>query len=141
MCCKLLGIEEFKKPRLTWCHLVQIGKGCGDYENRPPTCRNFECVWLQSPHLPDDERPDGTGVVAFIPERERSLQVHVDPHKPDAWRRGITGRFIHRASAELPVLVTIGDRRKAVGTEDVLRDLEIRKGIDILGGTKDADDQ
>lgn len=42
------------------CPVLQIGKGCGDYENRPQTpCRGFQCEWLRQPDVyPEEMRPD-----------------------------------------------------------------------------------
>lgn len=42
------------------CPVLQIGKGCGDYENRPQTpCRGFQCEWLRQPDAyPEEMRPD-----------------------------------------------------------------------------------
>ncbi len=42
------------------CYLLQIGKGCTDYENRPQNpCKGFECEWLRQPDLyPEEMRPD-----------------------------------------------------------------------------------
>jgi hypothetical protein len=42
------------------CPVLQIGKGCGDYENRPERpCRGFKCEWLRQPDVyPDEMRPD-----------------------------------------------------------------------------------
>jgi len=43
------------------------GVGCDDYHNRPVNpCRQFECAWVKSSsHLPDDFRPDESGVLVL----------------------------------------------------------------------------
>ena len=42
------------------CPILQIGKGCGEYENRPQNpCRGFQCEWLRLPDVyPEEMRPD-----------------------------------------------------------------------------------
>lgn len=133
MCCKLLGIKELDKPRLRWCDLVQIGVGCGDYGRRPEACASFRCLWLDAKNdaLSEDARPDITRVVMFCPP-DGTVQVHVDPSRPTAWQQGATGRFVASVATGLPVLVTIGNARKVLGTREKLKDIEVRMGEDLV---------
>ena len=62
MCCKTMGVAELNKPPNTWCSHCDTGTGCKIYEDRPHTCREFQCLWLQSNILPD-VRPDRCNVV------------------------------------------------------------------------------
>jgi hypothetical protein len=91
MCCKLLGIPELKKQPNVWCSKCKVGKGCGIYPDRPESCRNFECIWLQSQSkmeggLPSELRPDRCKVVFAGSTRPDLVSVHVDPGKPLAWQ-------------------------------------------------------
>lgn len=54
------------------CSILQIGKGCGDYENRPQSpCRGFECEWLRQPDVyPVEMRPDRIGTIFSLQEVE-----------------------------------------------------------------------
>ena len=54
----------------TPCYLLQIGKGCSDYENRPQSpCRGFECEWLRQPDVyPEEMRPDRVGAIFSLQE-------------------------------------------------------------------------
>jgi hypothetical protein len=131
MCCKLLGITELSKPRNEWCSHCDIGRGCKAYEDRPESCRAFECLWLQVDAIPEDERLDHTRVVAFFPSTNDSVQVHVDPSRPLAWNAGVTGKILTKLAESKPVLVTIGHDRKALGTKKVLRDLSVVIGDDL----------
>lgn len=69
MCCKVLGIPELDKPADKWCQHCDPGNdGCTIYEDRPPVCRTFECIWLQdgkniAPVFKDSDRPDKIGIV------------------------------------------------------------------------------
>lgn len=67
----VLGFEAapdespFAKPENTACfHLVPTG--CAIYHDRPPVCRRFECAWLSAPNLPDELRPDRSGVLFSV---------------------------------------------------------------------------
>lgn len=49
------------------CHLVEIGKGCSDYKNRPETpCKTFSCMWKAEKALPEQFSPEKTGVIITV---------------------------------------------------------------------------
>lgn len=50
---------DYKKP----CFLVEVGKGCKDYENRPNFCKEFQCEWLVNPDVPEHLAPNKTNVL------------------------------------------------------------------------------
>src|SRR5579863_6059083 len=65
LCCKTLGVAELSKVPHRWCDRCAKGIGCIDYEHRPRSCVDFDCVWLQVSlsELGDRIRPDRVGVV------------------------------------------------------------------------------
>jgi hypothetical protein len=82
-------VVELAKPPHQWCDLCVKGKGCTIYDNRPQSCIDFACVWLQAPpsELDDRLRPDRVGVVLQPAKSGRGLVAHCDPQTPTAWRR------------------------------------------------------
>ena len=70
----ILKFKDGKQFKLggTPCPVLQIGKGCGDYENRPQTpCRGFQCEWLRQPDVyPDEMRPDKILTIFSLQEVE-----------------------------------------------------------------------
>jgi hypothetical protein len=54
------------------CPILQIGKGCGEYENRPQNpCGGFECEWLRQPDVyPEEMRPDRIGAIFSLQDVE-----------------------------------------------------------------------
>ena len=54
------------------CPILQIGKGCGEYENRPQNpCAGFECEWLRQPDVyPEEMRPDRIGAIFSLQDVE-----------------------------------------------------------------------
>ena len=59
-CCTSKGVAEINKsPGVTCPHL---GFGCAIYETRPPSCRSYQCYWLQG-NLDEEARPDKIGFV------------------------------------------------------------------------------
>ena len=67
LCCNTLAVPTLRKPAYQWCQHA-CDTGCQIYEERPPECRVFECLWLEGT-LPLEGRPDKWQVV-FTEEQE-----------------------------------------------------------------------
>lgn len=104
MCCRVLGIREIKKKPNAWCPHCAVGSGCKIYEERPPSCIEFECIWLQSQdrenpkqRLPASLRPDRCKVVLSMSTNETVVSASVDLGFPAAWRKpeiySVIGQF------------------------------------------------
>ena len=50
-CCKVLEIDEFKKPAGKLCAHCALTGGCGVYETRPQVCRDYHCRWKEEREL------------------------------------------------------------------------------------------
>lgn len=61
LCCKVCVVPELHKPAGTKCRYQGEG-GCTNYENRPESCRKFECAYYQAGGN-IELRPDHCGVV------------------------------------------------------------------------------
>lgn len=86
LCCKLFDIRELDKPQFEWCKHCAIGQGCNIYDQRPQECRDFNCSYLANPALGEEWRPSKSKIVLTL-EKGNLIGVHVDPDRPDAWRR------------------------------------------------------
>jgi hypothetical protein len=62
-CCTTMGVSELNKPEHVACLHLKSPNGCGVYENRPKSCREFKCLWLSGVVENDELRPDLCGVV------------------------------------------------------------------------------
>lgn len=87
MCCKLLDVVALAKPAGRWCPHCAPGVGCGVYEDRPGECRSFRCGFLIDPALGEHWRPSRSHLMLVAEAGRNGLAVHVDPARPDAWRR------------------------------------------------------
>jgi hypothetical protein len=87
MCCKLPDIKALSKPRDTWCSHCSTRKRCDIYDARPEPCREYYCGWMRLAQLPDAWRPLDSRMIINFTEDGRHLFVHVDPARPDAWRK------------------------------------------------------
>ena len=112
-CCKIMAIDELKKPPSVWCPHCEIAKGCQIYADRPQDCRNFRCLWLDDERLPDAMRPDKTKVVLFKDLKNGQLRVNCDPDRPTAWKEGLTGAYIEMVrKLGVKVMLVVGKKSK-----------------------------
>ena len=66
-CCTVLTVDtpELKKPAGTPCvHLTAAG--CGIHAIRPRICRTWFCAWRRVGGMPDEARPDRSGLLVSL---------------------------------------------------------------------------
>ena len=63
LCCKLFPVPELNKPAGKWCPHIAQGAGCGIHETRPLHCREFFCLWMTDPTMPDEWKPERSKIV------------------------------------------------------------------------------
>jgi hypothetical protein len=64
-CCRVPAIEVLAKPAGILCG-HSTGIACGIYPDRPETCVRWHCLWRKIGALPDELRPDRSGVMFAI---------------------------------------------------------------------------
>ena len=88
LCCKVLAISELEKPRATWCTHCDVTAGCKIHGAHPAECRDFYCGYLTNAALDERWAPTRSKMVlAYDEVHAPRLSVHVDPARPDAWRK------------------------------------------------------
>jgi hypothetical protein len=118
LCCKVLSIEELGKVQGVWCEHCKPGTGCGAYATRPPSCQQFECLWLQTQKdpvakFPPNLRPDRCHVVLVTLDEGQALVAHVDPAYPDAYQTGGLGHLVKSfRDRREGVIVVTGQKQK-----------------------------
>lgn len=65
ICCEYMYINAptLKKPADVLCENCVVGQGCSIYETRPSVCRTWHCLWRRDASIPDELRPDKSGVI------------------------------------------------------------------------------
>jgi len=66
-CCTVLTVDtpDFSKPAGTPCaHLT--AQGCGIHAVRPHICRTWFCAWRRVAEMPDEARPDRSGLLVSL---------------------------------------------------------------------------
>jgi hypothetical protein len=67
-CCRVLEIEALGKPAGILCR-HNTGAACGIYDERPEACARWHCLWRRIGALPDELRPDRSGVMFSLDNR------------------------------------------------------------------------
>ncbi len=125
MCCKIMEIEELKKPPFLWCDHCKIGQGCKIYPTKPPSCTSFLCQWLADESFGPEWRPDVSKIVMFGDEGGRRLIFDCDPTAPTAWqdRRYLPTIMEYGAMADSVgqiILVCVGRQMYFVGKNGIV---------------------
>lgn len=117
LCCTLMRVEMEPRPEPPKVAGVACGhlcrRGYGVYDDRPQSCRDFECLWLSSQSrfdysMPKYLRPDKTGVVLEVNSRE-NVVAHCN--RPDSWDRGPMAGFLRELATRTSVIIDHGDER------------------------------
>ena len=116
LCCKVMVIPELDKAKDSWCAHCAIGEGCSIYQQRPNSCREFDCLYLTSEGLPDHWYPARSKMVLAAELDGRRIAVHVDPARADAWRQSPYFEELKQLTAAggRQVVVYVGKRAIAV---------------------------
>src|ERR1043166_479040 len=99
LCCKVIAVDDFKKPPGVWCPHCIRGKGCGIYETRPTDCRTFFCEWMLESGLGPEWKPE-RAKFALVMGEGGHLTAFVDPGFPSAWRQAPYFDAFRRLAAE-----------------------------------------
>ena len=112
-------MPELDKPNGVPCEHLTEG-GCGIYEDRPESCRSFQCAWLRGAGDGLYTRPDFTGGVLTVEKDEspddlgEALVIYEDPNGKAALRSKYNFNILKRCveSGGTAVLVS-GEERNA----------------------------
>jgi hypothetical protein len=117
LCCKVMAIDELKKPAGSWCRHCKSGRGCKIYDERPTECQTFSCLWLTDERLGPHWKPNKSKVV--VTTSEDGLEIRCDPGFPDAWRKEPLRSQIDKWAeagelSDVTVLVIVGEQMTLV---------------------------
>lgn len=106
MCCKLGAIKEVEKPDGEWCQHCSTRTRCDIYEARPEVCRSYFCYYMLST-LGEEWRPTKCKFMISM-MLNGSVQVSVDPSRPDAWKKEPYFSSMRQWSTQARVVVLVG---------------------------------
>ena len=86
LCCKVMAVATFDKPKGRWCTHFAQGKGCTIHDRRPNECRIFQCGWTSNHALGEEWRPDRCKFILCV-QNNGNLVIEADRDYLDAWKR------------------------------------------------------
>lgn len=118
-CCRVYAIPALDKPAGKWCEHCAVGQGCKIYDQRPPLCSEFKCVWLEiqesGKRISDELRPDRCKVVFSMSTNDRIMAAFTMPGAPLAWQRPSVRRLID-SMVKGGLAVVVGQARSTTRT-------------------------
>ena len=109
LCCTLLGVKELEKKANERCG-NNVHGCCAIYEQRPISCGEFSCLWLQG-KLPLEMKPNLCHVVVGGMSDSSGLILYVDSDYPDADKAYPVAGMIEDAKRKLEVIIATGQKR------------------------------
>lgn len=131
-CCTAMGVSELDKPVGVPCsHLCEAG--CGIYEERPVSCKDFNCLWRYG-LLDAEHRPDELGLVFDITGHNRfGMKMLVAREaRPGAFEtaKPVLDRLIQEGHVIILVEDASGSKRRIIGPPEKVE--RINKTIKIV---------
>jgi hypothetical protein len=124
-CCTVMGVDELAKDAYTAC---KHARGCCSiYNDRPQSCREFSCMWLQDPEkiFRNMERPDSLGVMFDVTTEDGVIGAALVARevRPGAFNETSAKDTLERlAKRVLVILVERNDTpRRLIGPEDLVK--------------------
>lgn len=132
-CCYAFGVHELGKPTFAPCEHIRAGEhgSCGVYETRPPSCRDFSCLWLQG-QLEEEHRPDKVGIVFATADLEEDLTVLLAyVNKPGADKSGSGAELLMSLASQVPVGIYRHDGSQSLAVAESERHLipRVQQGL------------
>lgn len=136
MCCKLMGVPELDKPPGEWCKHCDPKVGCTIYDDRPESCKDFECLWLQAQSREVKSMLMGPGLkpnqckgVIVTTTKSEGLVIKVDKHRSNALLSGPLQRLV-RGTPKLIWMVQPGGRGPAKALNETAIRACYKQGLD-----------
>jgi Fe-S-cluster containining protein len=131
-CCTVLMVDtpDFKKPAGMPCtHLAS--HGCGIHAVRPHICRTWFCAWRRVADMPDETRPDRSGILVslnFVHEPRNCFEgVSINVRAlagSDAIETGMAAIILDRLCDQLvPVWFSDGSKKMLMHPENDIASL------------------
>lgn len=118
-CCTIMAVEEIPKPNYQRCQHVGMF-GCTIYAERPDSCQNFQCLWLQGVIDADSHvellRPDKLKVMFdYQPDTKFGEVFKAYDVEPGATDRPAARTIIETLAADHLVVIMGPKKRQLVG--------------------------
>jgi hypothetical protein len=143
VCCVVLNVDtpEFQKLPHHRCQHLKTGGGCGIHATRFPVCRAYHCGWRYLAGLPDDWRPDRSGILIDfqtdeIPDhypKRPGIRLTISGPRESALQPIFLDYVARLVAADVPVILAVpgppGHFPAGMFLNDILNDAVSRREL------------
>lgn len=121
---------DFGKP----CFFVESGKGCKDYENRPKTCRDFQCEWLVNPDIPIELAPNRVNAMFSTHEEDGISHLALTEAGSKLDSEVLTWALMYAMNKNINLLWSCNGGAFYIGEQNFVEQMneKVRKGFESL---------
>ena len=106
------------------CFFVEIGKGCKDYENRPKEpCKNFSCGWTDIEDMPEEFRPEVSGVIMHFKENNGNRYIGLSKAPNNPTEQYLSWAIVYARSRNVNILWHIDHKSWWLGNEEFCKQM------------------
>jgi hypothetical protein len=108
------------------CFFIEIGKGCKDYENRPQEpCKNFTCGWLEIESMPEEFKPEVSGVIMHLKETGGNSYIVLSKAPNDPTVQYLSWAIQYAMSKGIGIIWYIDDQSWWLGNSEFSKQMEL----------------
>ncbi len=101
------------------CFFVEIGKGCKDYKNRPKEpCKNFSCGWIDIEDMPEEFRPEVSGVIMHFKENNGNRYISLVKAPNNPTEQYLSWAIVYARSRSTNMLWYVDDKSWWLGNDE-----------------------
>jgi hypothetical protein len=118
------------------CFFVETDKGCTIYKDRPKDpCKDFSCSWLQIEDMPNDFKPEISGVIMHYKTNNGNpyFVISKAPNNPN--ENFLSWAISYAEKKNENILWFIEDKSFWIGNKDFCDQMEIEQSTSIVSFT------
>ena len=108
------------------CFFVEIGKGCTIYKDRPKDpCKNFTCGWIEVKDMPEEFRPEISGVIMHMKDNDGSPYMVLSKAPNNPTEQYLSWAIVYARSRNINIFWSIDDKTWWLGDNEFCKQMEL----------------
>lgn len=108
------------------CFFIEIGKGCTIYKDRPKDpCKDFNCGWIQIENMPEEFKPEVSGVIMHIQGRNEKPYICLSKAPNNPTEQYISWAVTYAMSKNMNIVWYFDDMCEWIGDEEFSRKMRM----------------
>ena len=108
------------------CFFIEIGKGCTIYNDRPKDpCKDFICGWIQIEDMPEEFRPEVSGVIMDFKENNGNPYISLLKAPNNPTEQYLSWAIVYARSRGTNMLWYIDYKSWWLGNDEFCKQMEL----------------